>query len=257
MARRRQTRSPLREKPARSPGESLDEELNTLLFEKVAPLLFAAAYVIVFAALEWWRWFTSAPPHPIPMTVVAILTVLFAALSSRKHVKRAERIRLGLQGEKSVGQFLEANRKPSWRLLHDIPGNGVNVDHVLVAPQGVFAIETKTFSKPLGGNAQAHFDGERLFIDGREPERNAVTQARAARGFIRDLLYEATGMRYPVRGVILLPGWFVTEPKDRTKTDVWVLNPKVFVAFLANEPSVIEDPDVMLAYSRLKNYVTR
>lgn len=84
---------------------------------------------------------------------------------------------------------------------------------------------------PARGDAVVEYDGERLTVNGRKADRNALTQARAVRDFIRDLLYVTTGKWYPVTGVVLFPGWYVQGPKDKSKSDVWVLNPKGFLAF--------------------------
>lgn len=164
---------------------------------------------------------------------------------------------MGLDGEKTVGQLLEASRKPGWHVVHDIPGRGFNVDHVIIAPQGVFAIETKTFSKPTRGDAAAEYDGETLLVDGLRPERDAIRQARALRDWIRDLLLETTAIRFLVRGVVVLPGWYVRGSKDRRPDDIWVLNPKALPSFIEHERVQVKDEDVALAYARLSDYVTR
>lgn len=254
--RNQKKRSPLKNPPLRNPGESLDQEIQRVLNDRAAPAFMAAAIAIVFAAYEWIRSFVSMPPQPIITSFVALLAVAYAAYTYVKLRRQISSLRLGLEGEKSVGQFLEANRKPGWHVLHDIPGTGFNVDHVLITPHGVFAIETKTFSKPPRANASVEFDGERISVDGFEPDRNPVAQARAVRDWVRDLLYDTTGIRYPVRGVVVLPGWYVRGPKDRGSNDVWVLNPKALPSFIEHERIQVPDEDVALAYSRLSNYIT-
>ncbi len=67
--------------PVRNPGQSLEEELQNLIEEPLMPLIFVAAYVVVLALLEWWRWFSSRPPQPILMSVIAVLTVLYVTYS--------------------------------------------------------------------------------------------------------------------------------------------------------------------------------
>ena len=151
-------------------------------------------------------------------------------------------VAVGLDGEKPVGQFLGANRKEGWYVLHDIPAVGFNVDLVLIAPQGVFVIETKTYSKPLRGEATAQFDGKRLLVNGFEPERNPITQAREIRDWVDNLLQETTAKRYPVKGVVVLPGWYVSGHQDRS--DIWVLNNKALLQFIERGRCVVKDEDV-------------
>jgi hypothetical protein len=231
--------------------------MGDLLYDRLLAPLMGAIFLCALAALEWWRWATSAPPQPVVVSVMAGIAVLFVIrrfLTVRRELKT---LRLGLEGEKSVAQYLEANRDVGWRLLHDLPGDGFNVDHVLVTPRGVYAIETKTISKPERGDAKVVFDGEKVFVNGMTPDRDPVAQARAARDWIRSVLQETTGRHFPVRAVILYPGWFVTRTDSRARSDTWVLNEKALRGFIEHEPTVIKPEDVALVASRLAEHVVR
>ena len=140
---------------------------------------------------------------------------------------------------KAVGQYLEDLRRQGCRVFHDILGDGFNIDHVVVSPRGIFVIETKTYSKSSRGRGVVEFDGERILVNGLEPERNAVRQVRALAARLKHLLAESTGRRFPVRCVVMFPGWFV-ENRAKGPSDVWVLNPKGLPAFI--EPAE-EVPD--------------
>ena len=255
VIQKQKKRSPLRQKPLHNPGESLEGEIQRLLEDRLLPPFVVAVVAIVLAVYEWWRWEAAQPPQPVVMAAVATVAVAWVAYVVAGLKKRMRSLRLGLDGEKTVGQFLEANRKEGWYVLHDIPAVGFNVDHVLIAPQGVFVIETKTYSKPVRGDATAQFDGKRLLVNGFEPERNPITQARAIRDWVANLLQETTAKRYPVKGVVVLPGWYVSGRQDRG--DIWVLNNKALLQFIERERCVVKDEDVALAYSRLSNYVVR
>ena len=49
-------------------------------------------------------------------------------------------------------------------VLHDFPGEGFNLDDVVVHPSGVYYVETKTLSKPLKGQAKLFFDGDSVLF---------------------------------------------------------------------------------------------
>ncbi|MGW7515098.1 nuclease-related domain-containing protein [Streptomyces sp. NPDC054796] len=50
----------------------------------------------------------------------------------------------GLKGEVRVGRELQRLTSHGWRVLHSIPlPNGVDIDHLLIGPGGVFTINTK------------------------------------------------------------------------------------------------------------------
>jgi Nuclease-related domain len=257
VATKTKKRSPLKTKPLRSPGQSLDEEAQRLVDESGMPVLIAALAAVLLACYEWWRWFTSSPPQPWAVTIVAVGAAIYAAFHTVGVRRRLKNLRLGLEGERVVGQSLESLRALGFRVFHDIPGGGFNIDHVIVGPQGVFAIETKTFSKPVKGVSKVKYDGEKMLVNGREPDRNPVAQARANRDWVVEILQKATNRRFPTRGVVVLPGWWVDPPGGGSRPDTWVLNPKALPGFIRHEPVVLKDEDIALVSTALEYYVTR
>jgi hypothetical protein len=133
------------------------------------------------------------------------------------------------RGEKIVAEALEELKAYGYRVFHDLEGEGFNVDHVVIGPAGVFAIETKMRTKPGGRQATVEYDGQRVLVAGLEPDRNPVEQARASARHVSQRLREVTGEPIPVRPVVLFPEWWVRE---RSGAEVWVLNPKRFVEYL-------------------------
>ena len=251
------SRYPLKQKPLRTPGESLNEEIERLLDEQViAPALIALSAVL-FAAVEWLLWFVKSPPQPVAVSLMALAAVGYASYKFFSLRRRIKALQLGLEGEKDVGQYLEELRSKGYRIFHDVLGDNFNIDHVVVSPHGVFAIETKTYSKPLRGQPLVQYDGERILVNAVEPDRNAVQQALAQSHWLRDLLSETTGKQYPVKGVIVFPGWYVEPAKGKRRDDIWVLNPKALPSFIENEPVLLKPEDVALASSRLTIHITR
>lgn len=55
----------------------------------------------------------------------------------------------GASGEELVGGVLEELPGPHWRVLHDVVLGRGNVDHVVIGPPGVFAVETKSHPGPI------------------------------------------------------------------------------------------------------------
>jgi hypothetical protein len=194
--------SPLKGRPLRNPGQSLDEQIQDTVYDYLVwPALFAT-FLVVWAAMEWFRYIRPHAPNPILYTAVALAGAIFAGYRFIKALPRLGALRLGRDGEKVVGQFLETLREQGYRIFHDVVGDGFNVDHILIGPAGIFTVETKTHSKP-SGNPQIVFDGETIRIDGFEPDRDPVVQARAQASWLRELLNESTGRRFDVRSVIV------------------------------------------------------
>lgn len=128
-----------------------------------------------------------------------------------------DRCRLGLDAELAIGQELDHLMREGAVVFHDVPGDQFNLDHVVVAPQGVFAIETKGYAKPNreGGRADATltFDGKRLALphwSSSGPIEQAERQARC----LATWLESATAEAVHVVPILALPGWYV-ERKGR------------------------------------------
>jgi hypothetical protein len=247
-------RSPLKGKPLRNPGQGLDEELQRLWDDRAAPYYFIPVFLCGLAALEWFAYLRNMPRQPVIYTIAAVISVVFGGLHLWQFRKQAQRLKLGRDGERAVGQFLERLRIDGARIFHDVPADGFNLDHVVIAPQGLFVIETKTWSKP-SANAKIEFDGTRILANGHAPSRDPVAQVRAEVDWLRRTLEESTGKRLPVRGVVVFPGWFVEPATLEAKRDVWVLEPKALPSFIEHEARVLPDSDVALAAFHLGRYV--
>ncbi|HEY1236636.1 MAG TPA: nuclease-related domain-containing protein [Candidatus Binatia bacterium] len=182
---------------------------------------------------------------------MALGYAIFRFFPVRREVRA---LRLERDGEKDVGQKLELLRKKGYEILHDIIGNGFNLDHVLIGPAGIFTVETKTHSKPVKGNPSILFDGDKIIVGGLEPERNPVVQAKAQASWLRELLAESTGRKFEVRPVIVYPGWFV-ENRSADRNRIWVLNPKGLSTFLDHEPMRLKPEDIRMASYHLDRFV--
>ena len=73
------SKSPLKDKPLRYAGQSLDERIDTLVNEKAIFYFFSAFFVLWFAVYEWWRYFRNPAPSPKTITVLAIAWIVFCA----------------------------------------------------------------------------------------------------------------------------------------------------------------------------------
>lgn len=198
---------------------------------------------------------TQTPPQPWAVTVLSVPTILFCTYRFFQLRRKARQLRLALDGERAVGEFLERLRERGCVVFHDIVGDGFNLDHVIVAPEGIFTVETKTRSKPARGMAKVIHDGDHVFVNGWEPDRNPISQSLAQAGWLADILQESTGKRFPVKPVVLFPGWYVETTKAGKGSPVWVLNPKAFPKFIDHEPQRIGNSDQHLVAFHLSRFI--
>lgn len=245
--------SPLKNKPLRNPGQSLDEKIQVLLYEDVYHYIVVIFIFIILAILEWSKQIFNTPPAPLLWTLVALVAIGYYAIKIKKSLKEIKNMRLGRDGEKIVGQSLEKIRMAGYKVFHDIidTEKRFNIDHIIVGSAGVFTIETKTISK-AGGVQKIQYDGNNIKIDGFVPDRDPIAQARAQARWLQDFILESTGAEIKVKPVVIYPGWFV-EPQPKG-ADVWVLNEKALPSFLRNETPVLKEDKIDLISAQIEKY---
>lgn len=246
-------RSPILAPPLRDAGQSVDEEIQAVINDKQGTYAFVIALAFVLALMEWLKWFSTIPPQPVAITIFSSAVIGFSWFRIIRLRDRVRMLRQARDGEKAVGQYLEALRERGHRVFHDVLGKDFNIDHVLIGPNGVFTVETKTISKPAKGKCEIDYDGVTVSVNGFRPDRDPISQAKAQAGWLQEFIKESTGRSVKVRPVVLYPGWFITQqPRGAS---VWVLNPKGFPAFLENEPAALSMEDVKLISYHLSRYV--
>jgi hypothetical protein len=237
-------RSPFPRPSLPQAGESARDRAIDLYFDWYVVYATMALTIAAVAGTEWLMRWLKLPLSPLIWTAMALGLGAFATWRWLRIRPQLANLRLAIRGERDVGRRLEELRKLNYVAFHDLPGGHFNVDHVLVGPGGVFAIETKALSKPTRRRAEVHYDGTRVIVDGNAPDRVPLIQAEASAGHVRELLKKMTGRDVYVRPVVLYPEWWVS-PQPRN-CNVWVLNPKALRAFLQNEPQRLSPEDIAL-----------
>jgi len=248
----RQTKSPLKTPPPRVPGQSLDEAINAQ-WGKAAIYFFAPLAFGILAFDAWITRWKGNITNPWIATTIFLLSLFYSIYKVRKIRKEVQRLRMARDGEREVGFLLETLRAEGARVLHDVQSAHFNVDHVVVSPHGIFVVETKTYSKPVKGNAVIRVSQGKIDINGYVPKRNPIEQTVALSKWIQDLLQESTGKKFPVQPVVLFPGWYIENSTADPR--VWVLNPKALPAFIRNHRVHLSDTDLHLIVYHLTLYV--
>jgi hypothetical protein len=247
-------RSPLRSTPLRQAGASIQAEIDRLrddvLLDRFVGLLIV--FVMWITALLQWLFPAPRGLHFGVMSVFLLGAAVWALPTMFRAIRHVKALRLGRDGERIVAEHLEGVAHDGMWILHDHQGEGFNIDHVLVGPQGVFTVETKTYSKPVSGDARVRFDGSGIRVDGVAMDRDPLVQACAQTRWMKRTLEDLTGQKFPVRSVVVLPGWFVERSREAAGSEVWVLEPKDMRGWLRREPHVLPPQDVALVQNRLK-----
>lgn len=178
-----------------------------------------------------------------------------------RHWSARQNARDGLLAERVTGMQLNRLVAQGCIVMHDLPCEGFNIDHVVIAPRGVYAVETKSFRRPKGSGGkddQTHrvgYDGTKLrFPDfaTAAPIEQAVQQAQWLQRRLRDALQRD----FPVIAAVALPGWFVDRDEIGKRADVVVFTPMGKGAeFMAWQPERIpEDHRHLIAQALAVRY---
>lgn len=249
------TKSPIKNRPLRSPGASLVEAKQTILSEEIGPAIAIAVLPWFFVLYQLVAWIFSIPPGRSLgfVTFTAVLWSIAGMLLAIKHGRRLRNQELGLQGELTVAEFLEDLRKAGYQVFHSVPGENFDVDHVVVGPGGIFVIETKTWRKPAKGPSEIRYDGKILWKNGKPVGREPIDQVLRNTDWIVRELERRCRKRFPARPILAFPGWYVKS--DARNDDVWVLNPKGVPSFIQREPEAMSPDEVHLAVTHLEQYI--
>ena len=238
---------PTGEKMMREPGHSLGLEVEkrmercllTFDFLCLGPIPFLASAGKVSTGLLWfglgsWVWF------------VLLFGAGFAcSFFLSKQIRSLANYFLGLRGERLVGEMLHSMLKDGFEVFHDFPiepdGKTGNIDHVIVGPNGVFAIETKTYRKPKdtadGKNYEVKFDGKLLSFPHRTTKKG-IGQATHNARLLSKHLSASLDTSIEVFPILALPGWFV---ESTSRDPLLVLNPKNIRSAVLTKTPTIDD----------------
>ena len=219
------------------------------------PHVVVCFFLVLFAGYEWWRYFRHPDPSPVLATFMALCFVLFSLFKVREMKKKLKSLKLGRDGERAVGQYLESLREKGHRVFHDLLGDNFNIDHVIISIKGIFLIETKTYSKPAKGEAKINFDGNILSIHGIGNQSKPIIQVISSSKWLNRVLKATTGKNFSVKPVVLFPGWYVTSTPKGKKSGIWVLEPKALPVFIENQPDLLSQEDMMLASYHISRYI--
>lgn len=213
---RQDRRSPIGNALLRGPGHSLREQLD----ETHSDLIWDVALLMVMPLVMLATFFAQSLVRGLPQMahlapIYALSAIAFLGYMLRKLLKagtRLDHLKAGYDAEVAVGQELDQLMRQGAMTFHDLPAEQFNIDHVVVAAEGVFAVETKGFTKPNQGRGKADavvaYDGGALRFPTwttQEPLEQAERQA----DWLARWLSSAIGSPVAVLPVVALPGWFV------------------------------------------------
>jgi hypothetical protein len=225
----RNKRLPFTQKILRPPGESLRirlSELDEKLNDALVQLLLSAYSPLLIEGLLALQGVRTSTGGRIIVVAIAVAASVWSAYRMWKVISLRRRIRLGFEGERHVGEALNQLMLVGYRVFHDFlitdrPRSIRNIDHIVIGPNGVFAVETKTRRKTKDQDgATVVVADDALHYPWGTDDRD-LAQAQDDAGWLSDWVTKMSNQRVNVGSILVLPGWFVDR---RAKLVVTVLS---------------------------------
>ena len=224
-------RSPIENRAIYGAGEQLRKRIDAhaeTMLQNLTMLFFLGPYFLAYWALQQVNW-SSIRFGLADWLLVAGFVVMaaYAILQILRHGKKRRMANAGLQAELYTAQELNRLIALGCTVLHDVPGEKFNIDHVVIGPSAVYAVETKSVRKPRAAEARDHF---KVMYDGRSlrfpdfTNTKKLDQTKRQAEWLSAYLRKATGQFVPVIPALALPGWWI-DTGQASAPDVRVFNP--------------------------------
>jgi hypothetical protein len=195
MKSKTEKRSPLKDKPLRYAGQSLDDQILDRRDDYLQRLMMIFGFFVATVI----AWYDYLNPTKLSLLIIAIVGSaylgvygLLSAFSITKIFKEINKLRMARDGEQLVAEGLQELLREGAAVLNDIQGDKFNIDHVVISPHGIYLIETKTYSKPAKKESAISFDRKDVFVDRRVVDRQPIRQAKALSKWLQELLQKST-----------------------------------------------------------------
>jgi len=234
------------------PAASPDRNVQDYVFDSLVPYFSAALLAGLIAGYEWLEYLADIPPHPVLFTVAAIVVLAVAGQRVVRAGRKVRATRVPVAGGTVVRRYLDQLRGQRAQVFSDLAaGERFRLDHVVVHPSGIYAINTGIGSAPEEPDSAIRFDGERILVNGKPAKDDPIREARMAAAWLESLLRESTGRAWPVRTVVVFPGWHIEHTAEARGSDVWVVNLRTLPALIVHSARQLPEGDVRRAADRL------
>ena len=137
--------------------------------------------------------------------ILIVVRIWYVALplffASSAFYNKGRHWKQGIKGEKAVAEML-SKLDNSHYLLHDVKlyPKGGNIDHIILCPKGIFAIETKNYRGVISCNQDEWYkkSGRRKF-----PIKSVTKEAKSHAYYLETFLRKTTGFEAQVHPIVV------------------------------------------------------
>lgn len=248
MFPKKKIRPPVEGLLRRLPGQSVRDERDRILNEHVLDYLVFAFMFCLLAAWEWLRRWLALPRIPEFLTVVAVGVAAYCGFRIFRFRKEIRNLNQAEKGERRIAELLRQLRRRDYVAFDDLLVRNANIDHVLVGPGGIFAIETKAYW--IFGDGRVGVDESGVLrLSGKPAFKDPLRQATLAAQAVAKVLQDRMQKQYDVTPVLVFPGWKLRGA--RRETGVIVLTDAIIAEFFEGRSRLLANQDVSSICSHL------
>ena len=199
--------------------------------------LFLGVFATGFAAALFLRF----PLTAASMLVASLLWIIWSLIQG---MRRVERFFKGARGEERVSGILKT-LPDGYHVFNDFVACGKHIDHVVVGPGGVFAVETKFW------RGKVTVEEGCILLDGQLPDRAPIAQTNREATLVRAAL-SAAGWRGDVTPVLTFASDTFATHRANIKGTI-VMNASELKESFASDRVVIPPAELQRLVSLMEN----
>ena len=225
---KKKPRSPLSCDILRGPGHTYlaqIQELNEKL--QACQIALITIPILVFATHVSYSYFARVPESWLRISASLGTALLFMGCYAWKMMRLVAGrglCHMAAKGEVAVGQELSLLMAEGYRIFHDFPADAFKIDHIVIGPTGVMAVETRTRGRNRRADAVLTYDGRMLHFP-KFSDYETIDRIKMKGEWLSQWLTVSLDEDVYARSMVAVPGWVVR----RTSADgIPVVNPKQF-----------------------------
>ncbi|MBQ4833631.1 NERD domain-containing protein [Pseudoalteromonas sp. MMG010] len=199
-----------RNKLKRVAAQTLQEQVNNQIVDVIGLVCLATLMIIMPFAIKGIAEVFASGKFNYFFIILIVLVLAYVARKLWVKSNDLIKLKLGRDAELAVASELIELQSHGYQVFHDIQADGFNIDHLVVGPNGIFAIETKGRHKRIKDetNYKVKFEKNRLAFPSWF-ESKPLEQAQNQANWVNKWLYESTGFNTQVLPILCFPGWFI------------------------------------------------
>jgi len=188
----------------RMAGQSLRVKAERQFDDFVPYLMIVFGFWIV-CLVEWTQKIVGEHPTPGFWMFLSLLVTCYGGVRAFRLYPQLRNARLGKRGERRVAEILDRIRSKGFVVFHDLPEDGSKIDHVVVGPTGIYAIETKAWNV-IGSRTIDYQTENQVVLGGRITDGRLLRQVRGAARAVHLRFKEHLHENYWVKPLLVFLG---------------------------------------------------